>query len=158
MKAGRLAASEREPPHLIGPFGSFRNLPDQQEFFDGRPDRHILRYQYHAGRWAVRHEIRKMLRHCPAIMGDDHPTPRRRQFEHPGVSHFLRDYALWQFKIDLWRAPQKTRHDLLIEIGVSEEADLQARVAECCRAAPSRAVRASGKWVSLVFTSAQSRS
>ena len=69
------------------------------------------------------------------------------------------DHVLRQLEIDPGRSQQETRHDLLIEIGVGEEADLQAyRGAACSLASRSLVDRASGNPVSFVFTSAQSRS
>ena len=76
--------------------------------------------------WLARHEIRKMVRHRPDIVGDDDPSTRRAEFEDLRVRHLLRDHVLRQLKIDPRLPQQKTRHDLLIEIGVGEEPDLQA--------------------------------
>ena len=117
---------ERKTSHLIDPFLGIRNLPDQQEIFNSRTDWHLLRDQDHTRTWLVRHKIRKMVRHRSHIVGDDDSATRRAEFEDLRVLHLLGNHVLRQFEINLWLSQQKTRHDLLIEIGVGEEADLQA--------------------------------
>ncbi len=67
--------------------------------------------------------------------------------------------VLRQSEINLRLAQQQTRHDPLIEVGVREKADPQDDLgAACSLASRSRAARASGSSVSIVFTSAHRRS
>ena len=132
---------ERKAPHTIDPLVGLRNMPDQTRTS------------------LVRYEDSKVAGHCSHIVGDDDPAEHRTKLQNLRVFHPFGDHVLRPFEIDLWLSQQKTSHDLLIEIGVGEKAALQAFLGTACSlASRSRADRASGNSVSIVFTSAQSRS
>ena len=100
-------------------------MPDEENLLDHLPYRHGSWNDDQNRTFASCDELSEGSGHRANVVRNQNPSQRRGEGENFRVFHAFWDDTLRQFEIDLDVATNDARDDVLIKVGVSEEADQQ---------------------------------
>jgi len=104
------------------PFLGITGCPDQQQILDGSADIEFLRYDDHAGTRSSFEKPREVSRHRLSIMRNQNTSGFRGDPEHIGIGNTHYTAVVGPEKIDRRFSPEKSAHDLVVEIRIRLEA------------------------------------
>ena len=136
--------SQRQSLHVVKPLLCLGDVPDQQEILNNIANRQLVGDEDQSGATTLFNALLKASGHCADVVRNEDTSERLREVQDLRVWRLLGNYGLSSFEIDRRLPDPQASHDLLIEIGVSEEADFQRRPAPACSLA-SRNRLASGE-------------
>ena len=100
-------------------------MPDEDNLFNGEPDRHRSWNQNQTRRFRARDKIAEMSRHSARVMRDQDPPQRRCDSKDLRILQPRGNNVLWQLEINIRLAAKNAGYNILIQIGIGKKPDSQ---------------------------------